>query len=103
MLTQIIYDNKGEIIRIVSGTILPPEPEGVPCIVQDIDSNSIVEKVDVTTTPHTLILKDRPKTTMDSLRDEVLKCNTIIEDLKNQLLDTQEFIVEMQYNSLINQ
>ena len=77
MKTLIIYDNEGYIISTRQGQPSPRKPVGVPYLEVDIpegkrikiDENGI--GVDVTKTPHEVILEDIPPTEVDTLKKQV--------------------------------
>ena len=76
MKTLIIYDNQGYIISAISGIPSPRKPVGVPYLEVDIPEGKRIKivdgiGVDVTKTPHEVILEDIPPTEVDTLKKQV--------------------------------
>lgn len=72
----IIYDVTGYILSIRNGQPAPREPIGVPFLWVDIPEGKQVKSVgeigvDVSVTPHQLILEDIPPTEIDVLRNDL--------------------------------
>lgn len=63
----IIYDNKG--IIFACGDY--PIPDGLPYIEAEWQDRKFAKSVDVTTTPHTVIWEDYPKSELELLRERV--------------------------------
>lgn len=77
MKTQVIYDETGYIISTKKGEPTPREPIGVPFLWAEIPSGKQIKitdgiGVDVSVTPHELILEDIPKSKTDILEEENL-------------------------------
>ena len=76
MKTLIIYDNEGFIISIRQGQPAPRVPVGVPYLEVEIPQGKQIKVtdgigVDVSVTPHELILEDTPPTEIDLMKQEV--------------------------------
>ena len=76
MKTLIIYDNEGYIISTRQGQPSPRKPIGVPYLEVEIPSNKQIKitdgiGVDVSVTPHEVILEDIPPTEIDVMKQEV--------------------------------
>lgn len=76
MQTLIIYDNEGYILNVRGGQPAPREPIGVPFLWVDIPEGKQIKVtdgigVDVSVTPHQLILEDIPPTENDLIKQEV--------------------------------
>ena len=89
--TQIIYDNEGYIISIRQGEPAPRNPIGVPFLNVEIPSGKQIKitdgvGVDVTKTPHEVILEDVPPSEVEVMRDEVTGLN-------NALLEVYEMLI----------
>lgn len=86
METLVVYDETGYILSIRGGEPAPREPVGVPFLWVDvpegkrikIDENGI--GVDVSVTPHQVILEDIPPT-------EILLLKSRLEVTENALVD----------------
>lgn len=81
MNTLIIHDEAGYILSIRSGQPTPREPIGVPYLWAEIPEGKQLKSVgqigvDVSVTPHQLILEDIPPTEIDLLRLEMAQSNT---------------------------
>ena len=84
MKTLIIYDNQGYIISAISGIPSPRKPVGVPYLEVDIpegkrikiDENGI--GVDITKTPHEVILEDIPPTEIEELKQVVADLTEVV-------------------------
>lgn len=86
MDTLVIYDNEGFIIDINQGQPAPREPIGVPFIWVDIPEGKRIKitdgiGVDVSVTPHQVILEDKPPTEVDILRLEAAQSNSELVQL----------------------
>ena len=76
MKTLIIYDNEGYIISTRQGQPSPRKPVGVPYLEVEIPQGKQIKitdgiGVDVTKTPHEVILEDIPPTETELLKEEV--------------------------------
>ncbi|MFQ8550178.1 hypothetical protein [Acinetobacter baumannii] len=83
MNTLVIYDDQGYIVSTNSGTPSPREPIGVPFLWVEIPEGKRIKVadgigVDVSSTPHQVILEDIPPTE--------------VEELKTKLQATQEAV-----------
>ena len=88
MKALIIYDNEGYILSQRSGQPSPRVPVGVPYLLVEIPegkqikkfvNNEVVPQVDVTKTPHEVILEDIPPTEIDVLRSEITELKQSID------------------------
>lgn len=85
-MTQIIYDNEGTIISIRDGFPKPKPPVGVPFLEVEIPSGKQIKivdgiGVDVTVTPHQVILEDIPPSDIEKLRQESARANAELFEL----------------------
>lgn len=76
MKTLIIYDNEGYIISTRQGQPSPRVPVGIPYLEVDIPQGKQIKitdgiGVDVSKTPHEVILEDIPPTEVDTLKNQV--------------------------------
>lgn len=76
MKTLIIYDNEGYIISTRQGQPSPRKPVGVPYLEVEIPQGKQIKitdgiGVDVSVTPHEVILEDIPPTEIDKLRNDL--------------------------------
>ena len=83
MNTLIVYDNTGFVISVMSGEPAPREPQGVPFIWVDIPQGKQLKitngiGVDVSVTPHQVILEDVPPTEIDQLKQTVADLTEIV-------------------------
>lgn len=87
MKTLIIYDNEGYIISTRQGQPAPREPIGVPFLWEEIPEGKRIKTtdgigVDVSKTPHEVILEDIPPSEVDVLRqdlnDAIVELSTLI-------------------------
>lgn len=74
--TQIIYDETGYILSIRQGEPAPRNPVGVPFLVVEIPQGKQIKitdgiGVDVTVTPHQVILEDIPPNEIEVLRSDL--------------------------------
>lgn len=79
--TLIIHDETGYILSVRSGEPTTREPIGVPFMWVDIPEGKRIKKidgigVDVSVTPHQVILEDIPPTEIELLRLEMAESNT---------------------------
>lgn len=75
MKTLIIYDNEGYIISTIQGYPSPRVPVGIPYLEVDIPQGKQIKVTDgiginVSKTPHEVILEDIPPTEMDLMKEE---------------------------------
>lgn len=71
MNTLVVYDNTGFIISSISGDSSLREPVGVPFLWVDVPQGKKVTGVDLTTTPHTAMLVDTPKTEIELFKEKM--------------------------------
>lgn len=76
MKTLIIYDEQGYILSTRSGQPAPREPQGVPFLWADIPDRKHIKTTDgigvnVSKTPHEVILEDIPPSETQLLKQEV--------------------------------
>ena len=81
MKTLIIYDADGYLLDTRSGEPAPREPIGVPFLWVDIPEGKRIKitdgiGIDVSVTPHQVILEDVPPSEIESLRLEMAQSNT---------------------------
>lgn len=81
MQKLIIYDETGYILSIRSGEPAPREPQGVPFLWVNIPEGKRIKitdgiGVDVSVTPHQVILEDIPPTEIEQVRLEMARSNT---------------------------
>lgn len=86
MKTLIIYDNEGYIISTRQGQPSPRVPVGIPYLEVEIPQGKQIKitdgiGVDVTVTPHEVILEDTPPTEIDVLRNDLKELENIIDIL----------------------
>lgn len=91
MSTLIIYDNEGYIISTRNGEPAPREPQGVPFLWIDIPSGKQIKYtdgigVDVTKTPHQVILEDIPPSEMELLKTENQQIKQSMAELAELIL-----------------
>jgi len=84
MKTLIIYDEEGYIISTRQGQPSPRVPVGVPYLEVEIPEGKQIKitdgiGVDVTKTPHEVILEDIPPTEIDVLRSEITELKQTID------------------------
>ncbi len=75
MKTLIIYDNEGYIISTRQGQPSPRVPVGIPYLEVEIPEGKRIKitdgiGVDVTVTPHEVILEDIPPTEIELLKEQ---------------------------------
>ena len=83
MNTLIIYDNEGYILSTSQGQPSPRIPVGVPYLEVEIPEGKRIKitdgiGVDVSVTPHEVILEDIPPTEMDELKQTVADLTEIV-------------------------
>lgn len=76
MNTLVIYDTSGFIISVRQGDPEPREPIGVPFLNVEIPEGKHIKivdgiGVDVSTTPHQVLLEDLPPNEVDTLREDL--------------------------------
>ena len=81
MNMTVIYDETGKIFYCATDDIV--KPQGLPYITVEVPSGKILSGIDVSGETHEPIFEDMAKTDTEKL-------NTKIEELTNNLLDTQE-------------
>lgn len=91
--TQIIYDEIGYILSIQQGYPAPREPIGVNFLWVEIPQGKQIKTtdsigVDVTKTPHEVILEDVPPSEIDLLRTENKKLSDTVEMILVDILPT---------------
>lgn len=74
--TLIIYDETGYILNSEQGTPAPREPIGVPYLLVDIPAGKQLKimdgiGVDVSVSPHQVILEDAPKSEIVLLKEQL--------------------------------
>ena len=84
MKTLIIYDNEGYIISTRQGQPSPRKPIGIPFIEVEIPQGKQIKitdgiGVDVSVTPHEVILDDIPPTEIDLMKQDVLNMQDAID------------------------
>lgn len=85
-MTQIIYDNEGTILSIRDGFPKPKNPVGVPFLEVEIPSGKQIKivdgiGVDVTVTPHQVILENIPPSETEVLKQQMATQEQAIADL----------------------
>ncbi len=83
MKTLIIYDEQGYILSTRSGQPAPREPIGVPFLWVDIPEGKQIKitdgiGVDVSKTPHEVILEDIPPTEIEELKQVVADLTEVV-------------------------
>ena len=83
MKTLIIYDNEGYIITTMQGQPSPRVPVGVPYLEVEIPQGKQIKitdgiGVDITKTPHEVILKDIPKTELDEVKEKLADLTELV-------------------------
>lgn len=86
MNTLVIHDTKGYILSTKSGEPAPREPIGVPFLWVEIPSGKQIKYtngigVDVSVTPHQVILEDIPPSDIEKLRQESAQANAELFEL----------------------
>lgn len=86
MNTLVIHDTKGYILSTKSGEPAPREPIGVPFLWVEIPSGKQIKYtngigVDVSVTPHQVILEDIPPSDIEKLRQENAQANAELFEL----------------------
>lgn len=77
MNVQVIYDLDGDVITVKGGATLPEPPNGVPYLETILPEGKHVVGVDVSVTPHQVILEDIPPSEIDRLRAEMEQRNAV--------------------------
>lgn len=91
MNTLIIYDNEGYIISTRQGQPSPRVPVGVPYLEVEIPQGKRIKVtdgigVDVTKTPHEVILEDIPPSEIELLKEENLVIKQSMAELAELIL-----------------
>lgn len=86
MKTLVIYDNLGYVFSIVSSTSELREPVGVPFLLIDIPEGKHIKVtdgigVDVSVSPHQVILEDIPPTEVDTLKQQVTELQDALVEI----------------------
>lgn len=76
--TLFIYDAEGIILSQQSGQPSPRLPVGVPYIYEEVPEGQQVTGVDVSVTPHKLILEDIPPSEIEQLKQTVADLTEIV-------------------------
>lgn len=84
MKTLIIYDNEGKVFSEVAGEYTIPKG-GVQFLEAEVPVKKHVVGVDVSVTPHQVILEDIPKSDVEVLEDRVLQQEQAIFELAEML------------------
>ena len=104
METLIIYDDEGYILSTMQGQPAPREPIGVPFLWVDIPRGKQVKVtdgigIDVSVTPHQVILEDIPPTEIDILKGENLELKLALAEMaetqETERLETQLALAEL--------
>lgn len=93
MKTLIIYDNQGYIISNITGSYRVPT--GVPYLETEIPEGKRITSldgvgVDVTITPHTLILEDIPPSETEIMKSKLEKQEQSLSETNALLLEFME-------------
>lgn len=91
MTTLIVHDNTGYIFSTISGDPLAREPQGIPFLWVDIPEGKRIKitdgiGVDVSVTPHQVILEDIPPSEVDLLKEETIKMKESMAELAELVL-----------------
>lgn len=83
MKTLIIYDNEGYILSTRQGQPAPREPIGVPFLNVEVPEGKRIKitdgiGVDVSKTPHELMLEDIPSSEIEQLKQTVADLTEIV-------------------------
>lgn len=87
MDTLIIYDDEGYILSVTSGTTEQlREPSGVPFLRTEVPEGKKIKftdgvGVDVSVTPHQVILEDIPKTEVELLKEQLTATQQAVDFL----------------------
>lgn len=104
MNTLIIHDNEGYILSIQQGEPAPREPQGVPFLWADITQGKQLKIVDgigidVSVTPHQVILEDIPPSEIAILKQENTQLSIALAELaqanEQDKIETQLAIAEL--------
>lgn len=102
--TLVMYDETGYILAIRSGEPEPREPIGVPFLRVEIPEGKRIKRtdgigVDVSVTPHQVILEDIPKSDTDILKEENLELKLALAEMAEtqeaQRIETQLALAEL--------
>ncbi|MZK53425.1 hypothetical protein [Clostridium beijerinckii] len=80
MKTLVIYDNSGYIYIQMSGAYRKPQ-DGINYLEVEIPEGKILKAIDTTTTPHTPIFEDIPKSEIDILKEKQELMQKALDDL----------------------
>ncbi|MCS5499796.1 hypothetical protein NY607_01595 [Lysinibacillus sp. A4] len=91
MKTLIIYDEQGYILSKISGQPIPREPVGVPFLWMDIPEDKQIKTtdgigVDISVTPHRVILEDIPLSEIEQLRMAQSATDSTVLELMETIL-----------------
>lgn len=99
MKALVIYDSTGRIWNIVYGE--ETAPQGLPCMWVDIPDGAVLERIDVTDAEHPkAVFSYLPESDIGRLQTKVAKQEGEIEDLQEQLTDTQMALCEQYETNL---
>lgn len=102
--TLIVHDNAGFILSVRSGEPAPKEPVGVPCLWTEIPQGMQLKitdgiGVDVSVTPHQVLLEPIPPTEIDLLKQENTQLSIALAELaqanEQDKIETQLAIAEL--------
>lgn len=85
MKTLVVYDNSGNIFSQISGSYLLPQG-GIQYVEVEVPEGKKIVGVDVSATPHQVILEDIPKTEMELLKEENVKIKESMAELAELIL-----------------
>lgn len=98
MKTLIIYDNNGQIFSKITGGYLIPQG-GLQYLEVEVPEDKRIKDgigVDVTVTPHQVILENIPKTQEQILAQTVADLTLQNADLQNQVQTLSQTVAQMQ-------
>lgn len=86
MRNLVIYDDNGTILRVKGGIPEPKEPVGVPFLWVEMPQGKKIKEldgigVDVSVTPHKVILDDIPKTEVELLKEQLIATQQAVDFL----------------------
>ena len=86
MKTLIIYDETGRVFSQSTSTMEQPTPIGIPFLSVEIPEGKQIKNidgigVDVSVTPHQVILEDIPKTEVELLKEQLLATQQAVDFL----------------------
>ncbi len=79
-MTLIIYDDQGEVFSNITGNYLIPQG-GVQFMEVEVPNGKRVASVDVSVTPHQVVLEDIPPTEIEQLRERQSLMQAALDDL----------------------